>query len=82
MKTFTVVEYLNVLEDISPRFFPGAVFAVAVDPLALHGPEEALHGCIVPAVAFSAHGSDNPVTPEFHLVRPAGVLAASVRMKD
>ena len=82
MKSFPVVKYLDVLENICPRLFPGAVFPAAVDPFALHGPEEALHGRVVPAVALPAHGSYDSVAPEFHLVLPAGVLAAPVGMKD
>ena len=42
MKSFPVVKYLNVLEDIKPCFFSGTVFTAAVDPLALHGPEASM----------------------------------------
>ena len=54
MSSLPIIKYLNVLEHIFSRLVSGSV-SLAIDPLTLEAPKEALHAGIVPAVAFSAH---------------------------
>ena len=57
MQTFAVIIYTYVLEDACPGFFPGPIFPAAVNPLCLHGTEEAFHGGIVPEVTLPTNGA-------------------------
>lgn len=50
----TVVEDLDVVENISPGQLPGLVDTLA-DPFLFQAAEEGLCDCIVPAVATPAH---------------------------
>jgi hypothetical protein len=50
MASFPVIEHLNIVEQIGPRFVPRAI-ADAVDALAFEQPEEALDGGVVVTVA-------------------------------
>src|SRR5271165_2050691 len=51
-----VVEDLHVLDDARPRLGPAGVVLV-VDQLLLQRGEEALHRCVVPALALVAHAA-------------------------
>lgn len=82
MKPLSVVKNLYISEQIRLCFFPRPVFLPSVNALCLHGPEEAFHGRIVPAVPFSAHGAYYSAVPQFRLVHVAGVLAAPVGVQE
>jgi hypothetical protein len=76
-----VVEGFHVLEDRALGGLPGRE-AGAVDKLGLERAEEALHGRVVVAVAFAAHGLPDAVPPQHLAVGPARVLHATVAMVD
>ena len=56
MATLSVVEHLNILEQIGFGLVPAAI-ANPVHALSLKGGEEAFHDGIVIAVAGAAHGA-------------------------
>src|SRR5258708_32193407 len=76
-----VVERLDVLEDAGPRLDPRVV-VLMVDQFLLQGGKEALHWCVIPALADAAHAALDPVLGNEPLVVLAGVLAASVRVRQ
>ena len=55
MQAAEIVEALNVSEQLPSCLGPCGIEAM-MDPLGFQGVEEALHGCIVPAIALAAHG--------------------------
>ena len=64
MATFSIVEHLDVLEQIGPCLIPGAV-ANSVHALSLEKPKEALDHRIVIAVGRTAHAACDAVLGEF-----------------
>ena len=54
LPSLPIVEYLDVLRDLSDRLFSRLV-ATMMDKLILERTPEALHGSIVVAIASSAH---------------------------
>lgn len=74
-----VVENFDVLKEIGLRMGPRRVDRT-VHPLVLEAVEEALGGCVVPAVAFAAHAGDEAVRLEYALIARGGILTAAVRV--
>ncbi len=56
--------------------------AHSMEPFDLHGPKERFGHCVVPAIALAAHRASHAEGRKLFLEISAGVLAASVRMKD
>lgn len=64
MATLSIVEHLDVLEQIGSGFFPIAI-ANPDDPFPIEDAEEALHDRIVITVAGVAHGAVDAVPGQF-----------------
>ena len=79
MSPFWVVEGFDVLEDCTGRRFVCCEYLIA-EPFAFQAAEEAFRGCVVPAVAFSAHTAFHLKQVERFSVFFGGVLGASVRV--
>ena len=77
MPTRSIVEHLNVFEDVLLGFGSCGIVPM-VHELALQCPEEALHAGVVPAIAFAAHAGRDAVRGEQLLVRPCGILTPAI----
>ncbi len=73
MATFSIVEHLDVLEQICLCLFPGSV-ANAVDTFAFEHPEEAFDDRIVVAVRGRAHAAFDAMASKLFAEVVAGVL--------
>ena len=76
-----VVEALDVVEHIGPGVSQGQV-STAMHALALEQAEEALHRCIVAAVADRTHAAGEVMVFQELLVIRAGELRAAIRVQD
>src|SRR5271165_1473529 len=76
-----VVEGLDVIEDFVPGLGAG-VKVPAVNHLQLEGAPEAFHGGVVVAIAFAAHGGDQPGPAQCAAVVGAGVLDAAIGVEQ
>src|SRR5947209_2928503 len=79
MPPLTIVEDLDVLEDVAPGLIAGLIVTM-MDQFSLQAVEEALHGGVVPAVAFAAHRTHHAVLDQLLLIVTGSVLAATVGM--
>ena len=77
MPTPGIIEPFNVVKHIGSGVIPGDVMS-PTGALGLHGREEALNRCVVPAVAFPAHAALDPLVCQQSLEVLAGVLATPV----
>ena len=77
----TVIKYPDIFKYGCFCFFPRMEMA-SIKPFLLELALEALHRCIVPAVAFPAHAADKAVFLCQRLILDGTILAASVRMQD
>lgn len=75
MFTLRIIEHLDVIEHVLPRFLAGSIGSPS-DPLALEQVEEALGDGIVMAVPSAAHGVLKIVGPQEGCPVDAGELAA------
>src|SRR5690606_7018232 len=80
MSSTTIVEDLDVLEDLSACLSSSLEQYVA-NELLLQRREEAFSDGIVPAVAFAAHALEHAVSPEPPSKRSARVLAAAIAVE-
>ena len=80
MEALAVVKDFDEIEDGLARLGPGVEMA-AVDEFVFEGAPEGLHGGIVVAVAFAAHGGDGLDVLAGVAIVLAGVLNAPVGMK-
>jgi hypothetical protein len=81
VQTAGIVEALDVLEEITSGLIAGGVKAM-MDPLGFEGVEEALHGCVVPAVALAAHRRGEARPCQGGAIGFGGVLDAAVGVVD
>src|SRR5690606_24819790 len=79
MSTLGIVEPFDVIEHIGACFISGFV-SFPMHPLDLHGREEALHGCVVPAISLATHTAGDTLIGQQPLEILAGVLAALIGM--
>ena len=79
MTSGRIVEPLDVVEHICSGLVPGAI-GFALDAFGLQRREEALHRCVVPDVAGSAHAANDAAVCHQALELLAGVLAAPIRV--
>ena len=56
MKSFTVVEHFNVVDDVPPGLFPGFIVGKKY-PLCFQAAEETLSNSIVPAISLATHAA-------------------------
>jgi hypothetical protein len=71
------MESLDVVEDICPRFSPGAILS-AIYPLPLEHAKEAFRCCIVGTAAYRTHAANQIVSLQEALVFVTGKLTAAV----
>ena len=81
MAPLSIVEHLDVVEEIGPRLIPSSV-ADPVLALSFEEPKEALDEGIVIAVRRTAHAAVDAVLGELSAEVVAGILAAAVRVVD
>src|SRR5882672_10042881 len=81
MATTRIVEAVDVFPDVVGRVVPAPVLP-SMNPFFLQRSEEALHGRVVPAIAFSAHAGHRAGLYEAALVVVRSVLAPAIRMMD
>src|SRR5580765_1642815 len=81
MDPLTIVVAFDIAEQVTPRGSPIGVFTL-VDEFGFQRAEEALHGCIVPAISLAAHRLDDGGVRQNIPVVAGGVLAAAVGMMD
>ena len=67
-----IVEHFDVIEDISPRHFPGFV-GLSFDPFALEELEEAFRHCVILTIT--------PPTPSKLIVVKAGTQKSQIKVK-
>jgi hypothetical protein len=75
-----IVESLNVVEDVGPRFGSGLIPS-RVDTLPLEHHEETFDQCIVGATIDNTHAAGQVVPLQEALTFVAGKLAAPIRMQ-
>lgn len=73
MQALAIVEDFEIVERRCPGLVAGTVARV-MDLLGLERGEDALHGCIIEAVAAPAHGLDDAMPLQHGPVRFGGVL--------
>ena len=81
MASFSVIEHLDVIEDIGTRFIACAISG-SVDSFAFEQAEEAFSNSIVVAVAAAAHAAFDTVPGEFISEVVTGVLSATIGVMD
>ena len=81
MASFSVVEHLNVVEQVGPCFIPGSI-SNPVDTLTFEQAEEALSGCVVRATPDTAHRANDIVAFQELLVFLACKLRTAVRVQQ
>jgi len=79
MATLSVVKDLDVLKNGLPRLLTRLV-GVLICPFPFVGPNEALHGGVIVAIALTAHTDLDARAYKQGLVTGTGVLTSSVRM--
>ena len=72
-----IVEHFDVIEDISPRHFPGFV-GLSFDPFALEELEEAFRHCVILTITPPTHGADQVVRFQKLLPIDTCVLASLI----
>ena len=77
MRSDSVIKDLDIFEDCGCRLLSAGKVR-KFDKFAFDCTEEALGGCVVPAVAFTAHTLDDAVVFKYGAVRMRAILAASV----
>ena len=77
MQAPAIVEGLDKAED-RPLCVLACFEHDVVAQFGLHAAEEALHGCIVPAITFPTHGAEHAVLVQQAAISVCGILAAPV----
>ena len=80
-KALTIIVSFDVGEQVVPGGIPGWV-ASLVHEFDFQSAEATFHRCIVPAVAFPAHGLNHSGCAENLAMAGGGVLAAAIGMVD
>ncbi|MBT9173427.1 MAG: hypothetical protein DDT21_01828 [Syntrophomonadaceae bacterium] len=81
MPTLAVVEYLYILKNSSPGFFPSPELS-QMDQLVFDRAEKGLCSGVVVAVALAAHAAKHTVLGQYSLIILAAVLDPTIRMVD
>ena len=77
MQALSIIETHNVEKDISSGALSGLI-VLMVNALALQRAKEALHRCIVIAVAPATHADLDPLSKQKLLISVSGILAAAI----
>ena len=80
MESASVVEDLDKLKDLSAGLGAGGKLA-SINQFEFEGAPKGLHGCVVVAVSFAAHGSQSAMLMQSLAKLGAGILRASIRME-
>ena len=74
-----IIKGFDILED-SGRCLSAGGEAATMDEFVFEGAPERLHGGIVIAIGFTAHGGDAVVCGQAGAVTPTGILDAAIRV--
>ena len=81
MKPMTVIQHLNLVDDICPGFFSSQI-ALFVSAFSLQRMKETLNNWVIPTVAFSAHAPCHSRLFELILRFMACILTTTIRMME
>jgi hypothetical protein len=81
MQALSIIETHNVKKDVGDRLLAGRIVLV-VNALALQRTKEALHRCVVIAVASATHTNLHAQSDQQLLISICGILAAAIGMME